>query len=97
MLSGRAFFFGLRGVVKTKRQPIMTSPQNPVLSSRQRSSGPGHHLWNNRGGWWFHGTEHRPDGTARRIRVNLRTKEVSKARELRDGILAKYGAVRAQG
>lgn len=62
----------------------------PVLSRRQKASGPNHHLWNNHGTWWFHSTEHRSDGTARRIRVNLRTRELSKAREKRDCILAKH-------
>jgi hypothetical protein len=70
----------------------MTPALLPVLSRRQKSVGPDHHLWNNHGGWWFHGTEHRPDGSARRIRVNLRTRDVSRARELRDRILARHGA-----
>jgi hypothetical protein len=54
--------------------------------------GADHHLWNNHGSWWFHGTEHSADGTARRIRVNLHTRDASKAREIRDRILAKYSA-----
>jgi hypothetical protein len=70
----------------------MTSTQHPILSSRQKPAGADHHLWNNHGSWWFHGTEHLPDGTARRIRVNLRTRDVCKAREIRERIVAKYSA-----
>jgi hypothetical protein len=47
-----------------------------------------HHLWNNHGTWWFHGTLHLPDGTAERIRVSLHTRDISAARGHRDTILA---------
>jgi hypothetical protein len=60
----------------------------PVISRRQKTSGLNHHLWNNHGGWWFHGTVHLPNGTARRDRVNLKTRDLSKARRLRDRILS---------
>lgn len=61
-----------------------------TLSARQKPARENHHLWNNHGTWWFHGTEHRPDGTAARIRLNLRTRNQSDARRKRDRILAKF-------
>ena len=60
----------------------------PILSRRQKTAGPNHHLWNNHGGWWFHCTFHLPDGTAERVRVNLKTDDLSSARMRRDSILA---------
>jgi len=62
----------------------------PTLSCRQKTAGPDHHLWNNHGSWWFHGTEHRTDGTATRIRLSLRTRDVTKARRIRDRILTNH-------
>ena len=64
----------------------------PTLSRRQKTAGPNHHLWDNHGTWWFHGTEHRPDGTAGRVRVNLRTSDPVTARNLRDRILDRHSA-----
>ena len=59
-----------------------------TLSRRQKTPGQNHHLWNNNGHyWWFHGTLHLPDGTARRIRLSLRTRDLTMARSLRDKIL----------
>jgi hypothetical protein len=60
----------------------------PIPSRRQKTDGPDHHLWNNHGRWWFHGTFHLPDGTAERVRVNLRTRALATARLRRDDILA---------
>lgn len=62
----------------------------PTLSRRQKTAGHDHHLWNNHGTWWFHATEHRTDGTAMRIRLNLRTRDVTKARRIRDRILTNH-------
>jgi hypothetical protein len=59
-----------------------------TISRRQKTAGPDHHLWNNHGSWWFHGTFHLPDGTAERVRVNLRTADLARARLRRDDILA---------
>ena len=59
-----------------------------TLSTRQKTAGENHHLWDNHGRWWFHGTEHRPDGTATRIRVNLRTRDLAEARRKRDRVLS---------
>lgn len=47
-----------------------------------------HHLWNNRGTWWCHFTLHRPDYTAERVRVSLRTRDVVEARRRRDLLLS---------
>lgn len=63
----------------------------PTLTRRQKPAGPNHNLWNNNGTWWFHGTEHRPDGTAQRIRLSLRTRDEELARYRRDQILCRFG------
>ena len=90
MSSGRAFcFFGHRDVVN-QNHDISKTIATPILSRRQKTTGANHHLWNNHGTWWFHGTEHRPDGTAARIRVSLRTDDIAMARRLRDRILTKH-------
>jgi hypothetical protein len=65
----------------------MTIPTAPTISRRQKTVGPDHHLWNNHGNWWFHGTVHLPNGTAERVRVNLRTTDLVIARLRRDRIL----------
>jgi hypothetical protein len=65
----------------------MKATTSPIISRRQKTSGLNHHLWNNHGSWWFHGTVHLPDGTAQRVRVNLKTKDLLKARSQRDSIL----------
>ena len=61
------------------------TPATATISRRQKTAGPDHHLWNNHGSWWFHGTFHLPNGTAERVRVNLRTADLASAR---DDILA---------
>jgi hypothetical protein len=68
----------------------------PTLSRRQQTAGLDHHLWNNHGSWWIHATEHRTDGTATRIRCNLRTRDVTKARRLRDRILTNHSPTTIQ-
>lgn len=89
MSSARAFCFsGNRDVVNRKHDITMTNTiERPVLSSRQKTAGPNHHLWNNHGTWWFHGTFHLPDGTAERVRVNLKTADLKAARLRRDHII----------
>ena len=79
--------FRVRDVVNTDHDPIM-HPATIEVSRRQKTRGDDHHLWNNHGHWWFHGTFHLPDGTAQRARVNLRTKDPEQARHRRDAILA---------
>jgi hypothetical protein len=89
MSSGRAFCFsGHRGVVNQNHDITMNTIASPVISRRQKAAGPDHHLWNNHGTWWFHGTFHLPDGTAERVRVNLKTADLTSARLRRDHILA---------
>ncbi|HRQ88233.1 MAG TPA: hypothetical protein PLA50_05510 [Bacteroidia bacterium] len=51
---------------------------------------PDHHLWNNRGTWWCHFTLHRPDYTAERVRVSLRTRDLAEARCRRDALLGQF-------
>ena len=59
-----------------------------ALSARTSLENPDHHLWNNRGTWWCHFTLHRADYTAERVRVSLRTRDVTVARGRRDELLA---------
>ena len=58
------------------------------LSVRINPENADHHLWNNHGTWWLHYTLHLPDFTTRRIRKNLRTRDLGRARVLRDELLA---------
>lgn len=57
------------------------------LSTRQKLSGENHHLWNNNGTWWFHGTRVLSDGSRRRVRCTLKTQNLTNARKRRDKIL----------
>jgi hypothetical protein len=66
----------------------MNQTRSPVISRRQKTARPNHHLWNNHGIWWLHCTIHLPDFTKWRLRRNLRTSDVQKARQLRDRLLA---------
>lgn len=61
-----------------------------TLATRIDRGNPDHHLWNNRGTWWCHFTLHRPDYTAERVRVSLRTREVGEARLRRDELLRRF-------
>ena len=73
----------------------MTKPMStaiPILSNRQKTDGLNHHLWNNHGTWWFHGTAHKPDGTAERVRINLATRDEAQARRKRDLIISRFSA-----
>ncbi len=58
------------------------------LAVRVDADNPNHHLWNNRGTWWCHFTVHRPDYTAERVRVSLKTRDLETARTRRDELLA---------
>ncbi len=67
-----------------------------TLAVRQRSdrpidANPDHHLWNNRGTWWCQFTLHRPDYTAERVRVSLKTRDVAEARRRRDVLIVRFG------
>lgn len=63
---------------------------NGHLSLRISAGNQNHHLWNNHGTWWCHYTEHRPDFTKRRVRVNLHTEDLRTARLLRDGLFHSF-------
>lgn len=58
------------------------------LAVRVDDENPNHHLWNNRGTWWCHFTLHKPDYTADRVRVSLKTRDLHLARSRRDALLA---------
>ena len=62
----------------------------PQLALRTNVRNANHHLWNNHGTWWFHGTVHKPDGTAERVRVNLGTRDEAQARRKRDIIISRF-------
>lgn len=72
------------------------NPPVIAISRRQKRVGPNHHLWNNHGTWWFHGTLHLPDYTTQRLRFNLRTRDLAEARARRDALLARFSARTAQ-
>lgn len=65
-----------------------TNTSTGQLAVRVDKENPNHHLWNNRGTWWCHFTLHRPDYTAERIRVSLKTRDIDLARSRRDELLA---------
>ncbi len=58
------------------------------IALRINDENPNHHLWNNRGVWWCHVTVHRSDATAERLRFSLKTRDIEKARTLRDRIFS---------
>jgi hypothetical protein len=72
---------------------IGNPPESPsqigpgTLATRESDENENHHLWNNRGTWWCHFTLHRPDYTSERIRVSLKTRDLSEARIRRDELL----------
>lgn len=65
----------------------MTTQQTKI-ALRINDENINHHLWNNRGVWWCHVTVHKPDATAERLRFSLKTRDIKKARTLRDRIFA---------
>lgn len=67
------------------------APRQTARVVLRSTANPNHHLWNNRGTWWCHFTIHRPDYTAQRIRVSLRTRDLETARARRDEL---FDAVR---
>lgn len=64
---------------------MSTTPKTRI-ALRINDENQNHHLWNNRGVWWCHVTVHKPDATAERLRFSLRTRDIEKARALRDRI-----------
>ena len=66
----------------------MRMTNTPKLAVRIDGSNPLHHLWDNNGTWWCHLTVHRPDHTARRVRVSLKTGDPAVAQRRRDRLFA---------
>ena len=62
------------------------TPQHTKICLRINDENQNHHLWNNRGVLWCHVTVHKPDATAERLRFSLRTRDIERARSLRDRI-----------
>ncbi len=62
------------------------TPQQTKIALRINDDNLNHHLWNNRGVWWCHVTVHKPDATAERLRFSLKTRNIERARRLRDRI-----------
>jgi hypothetical protein len=58
------------------------------LAIRIDQANPNHHLWNNNGTWWIHYTVYPSPITVERKRKSLRTRDLSKARILRDQVLS---------
>jgi hypothetical protein len=58
------------------------------LAIRIDKANPNHHLWNNNGTWWMHYTVYPSPVTVERKRRSLRTRELPKARILRDKFLS---------
>jgi hypothetical protein len=54
------------------------------IALRINAANPNHHLYNNKGIWWCHYTEDRPDFTKHCIRVSLQTPSLPAARAKRD-------------
>ena len=67
-------------------RPMNTDKMTLQFSLRVNETNENHHLWNNRGVWWCHLTIHQSDGTAKRMRFSLKTRELEKARIRRDRI-----------
>jgi hypothetical protein len=54
-------------------------------------TGENNHLWNDNGTRWFHGTRIFTNGTTKRERISLRTRDLADAQRKRDRILAAAG------
>lgn len=75
-------------MTKTSHPKRGTLIKSGKFSTRIHPDNPDHHLWWNRGSWWFHGTVHLPNSTKHRWREGLETKDILTARQRRDTILA---------
>ena len=69
-----------------QRKLTKMTPQQTKIALRINDDNLNHHLWNNRGVWWCHVTVHKPDATAERLRFSLKTRNIERARRLRDRI-----------
>ena len=69
------------------------TPRHTIrLSLRTDALNADHHLWNNNGTFWCHFTLH-SRGMKQRIRRSLRTADPAIARQRRDALLSKLGAL----
>lgn len=57
----------------------------------RHARGENHHLWKNNGTWWVSLTFHLPGFIKHRLRTSLGTRDITRARQLRDALLALYG------
>jgi len=62
---------------------------NETLAIRGTDN-PDHHLWLNNGTWFVHFTLHASDYTKRRMRISLKTHDLTEARRRRDHLLEHY-------
>ncbi|MEM7396062.1 MAG: hypothetical protein AAF492_27325, partial [Verrucomicrobiota bacterium] len=58
------------------------------LSIRVNENNPNHHLWNNNGTWYIHYTIYPDHLTKQRVRKSLKTRQLDRARKMRDELLA---------
>ena len=58
------------------------------LAVRIDGNNPFHHLWNNNGTWWCQITVHQ-GLFSKRLRFSLETRDLERARELRDRVFAR--------
>lgn len=72
--------------INTQPSVYQMTPPKTKIALRINDDNLNHHLWNNRGVWWCHVTVHKPDATAERLRFSLKTRNIEKARRLRDRI-----------
>ena len=75
-----------------KKEHSMHTPLPLIPSLRSAPGNENHHLWNNNGTWWCHLTLHSSNGTKRRLRRSLKTRDLATARHHRDLLLARLGA-----
>ncbi|MEO1845529.1 MAG: hypothetical protein ABGZ37_14795 [Akkermansiaceae bacterium] len=68
-------------------QAIQTKPAIR-LASRARAANSNHHLTNNNGTWWCQITVHQ-GLFSKRLRFSLETRDLERARELRDRVFAR--------
>jgi len=72
-----------------ERKTVMQVQPYPVLCLRTNQSNANHHIWNNNGTWYLHYTVQTSPITAERVRRSLKTKDIVRAREIRDQLLKK--------
>ena len=73
-----------QGIRKMNNSLLVQTEETAIRIDDSNSN---HHIWNNNGTWWIHYTIYPTPVTAERIRHSLKTRNLSKARHLRDQIL----------